>query len=743
MKYIIFILFSLITHNLLFAQEETDTEIEQLLTQLKASKPDTSKISILNKLAVEYIGSDNEKATEYSKLAIELGTKFNSTNGLAQAYYNLAKSFYYQYEFDSIQYYYNTSTLLFKKIENRSIAANFESLMGYVQHIQSNYSEAISHYNKSLILNTVLDDTVGISYCHNDIGAAFYDLGNFEKALSNYFTSLKINEEIKDSSMIARTLANIGGIYEEQEKYSNALSYYQKALLIAKNIDAKNIIANTYLNIGGIFIEENNVDSTIIVYEKALTIYEDLQDIRGIVVLYNLLGQAYSSHNIENNPELLNKALNYFKKSLELNQREIEEVEEEIVSYQGMGEVYNIKGNFSKAIPYLTKAMTMAKEIESLTNIKRTHEFLSVAYAGIGNYEKAYTNYVNYKSLSDTLRNDENIELLTKTSMQYEFDKQQKEQEFVQAKKDLEYQQKQKRDRLIRIFILIGLSIVSLFSIQMFRSYKRKIKDNILLGEQNEEIEKQKEEITDSIRYAKRIQTAILPSNDWVNENLPEHFILFRPRDIVSGDYYWMNKIGDKVIIAAADCTGHGVPGAFMSMLGVSFLNEIVNKNNTIKPSLILNQLRSQVKKTLDQTGKEGEAKDGMDIAICVIDFKTMKLEYSGAYNPLYLFRNGELLETKADKMPIGIYIREKDSFTNHEINLETGDTFYIFSDGFADQFGGPKGGKFKSRPFKALLGNIQPKSMIEQWEILESTFDDWRGDIDQIDDVIILGVRV
>jgi serine phosphatase RsbU (regulator of sigma subunit) len=377
--------------------------------------------------------------------------------------------------------------------------------------------------------------------------------------------------------------------------------------------------------------------------------------------------------------------------------------------------------------------------IEAMT----IYESMSDLYKAMGRYKLAYETFVKYKQFSDTANSDENIELLTQMSMQYEFDKQQEMQKYLQAQREIEYQQKQKRDRLVRFFIIVVLVIVSGFSIQVLRSYQRKKKDNELLASQKTEIEKQKQEITDSIKYAKRIQNAILPSNELAEEILPEHFILFKPRDIVSGDYYWMNKVDNKVIVVAADCTGHGVPGAFMSMLGVSFLNEIINKGQVLESDLILNHLRNRVKKTLGQTGKEGEAKDGMDIAICVIDFEKMALEYSGAYNPLYLYRNNELIEYKADKMPIGIYIREKESFTKHQIPIQKGDTFYIFSDGYVDQFGGENGGKYKSKPFKRYLQGIQQYSMPEQRELLDKNFEEWRGPIEQIDDVILLGVRI
>ena len=273
---------------------------------------------------------------------------------------------------------------------------------------------------------------------------------------------------------------------------------------------------------------------------------------------------------------------------------------------------------------------------------------------------------------------------------------------------------------------------------------EQKVKERTkTIEEQKEEILAKNEEITQSIQYAKRIQTAVLPSVEKMDKALPDYFVLFRPRDIVSGDFYWMAEKDDKVIIVAADCTGHGVPGAFMSMLGVSFLNEIVNKGAVNQANKILNQLRAHVKDTLSQTGKEGEAKDGMDISLLMFDFKKKTVQYSGAYNPLYLIRKGELIETKADKMPIGIHIAEKESFSNNEIKLQKGDTLYIFSDGFIDQFGGDAGRKYMAKPFKRLLAEIQTSPMDEQKFILNETFDTWRGKYNQIDDVIIIGIRV
>lgn len=258
---------------------------------------------------------------------------------------------------------------------------------------------------------------------------------------------------------------------------------------------------------------------------------------------------------------------------------------------------------------------------------------------------------------------------------------------------------------------------------------------------QRDQIAAQKKEITDSIYYAERIQRSLLPPENVLKIVLPEHFILFKPRDIVSGDFYWVTEKTDNVYVTAVDCTGHGVPGAFMSMLGISFLNEIVNKSEETGPEEILNQLRKYIIKALKQAGREGESKDGMDMSILVFNKARNTISFAGANNPLYFIRGGELQEVKGDKMPVGIH-EKMNSFTRHTFNIQRGDTFYIFSDGYADQFGGPRAKKFMYSNFKTLLMTLQTKSMREQGKILDDTIESWKGDIDQIDDIVIIGLR-
>jgi len=256
------------------------------------------------------------------------------------------------------------------------------------------------------------------------------------------------------------------------------------------------------------------------------------------------------------------------------------------------------------------------------------------------------------------------------------------------------------------------------------------------------QIELQKREITDSIHYASRIQSALLPPAKDLDRLLPSYFILNKPRDIVSGDYYWLAQKDNKVVVAVADCTGHGVPGAFMSILGIAFLNEIVNKSTTIVANEMLNQLREQVIKSLRQTGKDDKTRDGIEIALCVVDFNNKKLQYASAFRPLYLIRNNDLSEIKGDNMPIGIYEGEKNPFSIKEMQFEANDIIYMFSDGYADQIGGPDRKTFRSKNFKELLMDIHQKPMPEQKVLLEKKYEEWKRDVEQIDDILVLGIK-
>lgn len=305
-------------------------------------------------------------------------------------------------------------------------------------------------------------------------------------------------------------------------------------------------------------------------------------------------------------------------------------------------------------------------------------------------------------------------------------------------------------DFIIKPFKHFELLIRIKLALKLVENLDKITKQNKQLQAQNIEIEKQrkllenqKKDIIDDIRYSKRIQNAILPTKEFIDSILPEYFIFNKPKNIVSGDFYWVDKKNSKTIIAVADCTGHGISGAFMTMSGMAFLKEIINKYEFNTAGDILEILRKMVIELLQQNGKEGEASDGMDIALCIVDPTNKTLQYAGANNPLYLLRGENLLEYKSDRVPIGMHINKQESFTNHLIHFESNDSIYLFSDGFADQFGGPKNKKFRYKQLRRLITNIQKESMQNQKKVIEKTFVNWKGNYFQVDDVLVMGIKL
>lgn len=327
------------------------------------------------------------------------------------------------------------------------------------------------------------------------------------------------------------------------------------------------------------------------------------------------------------------------------------------------------------------------------------------------------------------------------------------ENELLLAEKELEIANTQlksqtlqlKQEKIQRYLLFGGIIIAVIFIVLLFFTVKQKKQDNKLISKQKDaieiaaiQLEEKNKEIIDSISYAKRIQSAILPPNKIVKEYLVDSFVIYEPKDIVAGDFYWMTQRQNKIIFAAADCTGHGVPGALVSVICNNALNRSVRDYNLTEPAKILDKTREIFIQEFDNSDED--VKDGMDIALCSLQNNT--LEYAGANNPLWLIRNNELIEIKANKQPIGKFDNPT-PYLNHTINLQKGDTFYVFSDGYADQFGGEKGKKFKSANFKKLLLSIQKQSMEEQKKTLQSSFKNWKGNLEQLDDVCIIGVRI
>ena len=599
---------------------------------------------------------------------------------------------------------------------------------GNYYNITGEYEKAIGFFNRSKELFEESSYYVGIGNVYNNLGVTYQNQGKYNEAMDCLIKALSIYETNDDSLKIARTYLNLGLLYFRQDDFSKSMELYNKSLAIREKVNDKAGMALLYNNMAIVNYYMEDYDNVRNYFEKAYQMYVELGHVRqqamtlsNLAEILNIIGQKDS-------------ALSSYNKILEID-RELGNKREEAQTNRQIGELYYSRKDYLKAEDYLFNSLKIAEEIGDLFETKNVYGLLSDIYEEKAQYKKALEYFHLFFAVNDSLFNAEKSRQIQEIETKYETKKKEQQIKNLENEKIIK-DLKIKKQKNFSIFLLTGFVSIFIFLLILFSQIKKIRKANSLLAYQ-------KKQITDSIEYASRIQTAILPPGEYISKVIPDHFILYKPRDIVSGDFYWITHKDDKIVVAAVDCTGHGVPGAFMSMLGFAFLNEIVNKETELKASSILNQLRDYVKESLHQTGKEDEAKDGMDIALCIIDPAKLKLQYAGAYNPLYLIRNDDFISLKADRMPIGIHIIEKESFTNHEIDIQKGDIIYIFTDGYIDQFGGPDSRKFKLTPFKEMLISIKDKTMSEQKEIMETEFDKWKGDRDQIDDVLVIGIKI
>ena len=427
------------------------------------------------------------------------------------------------------------------------------------------------------------------------------------------------------------------------------------------------------------------------------------------------------------------------------------------------------KAELDKGVAKYTNDLKI--NLRALYEGKETYEGMANASAKLNDYVNAYRYQSLASGLKDSIFTEKSQLQISQLRIQYETETMLKENEIL--KRDVKLREAKSRILIIiLISLFMGLLSISIFLILLSRANSHKKKANEELNRTNNElnntlevvnsqkmqIETAHEEITASINYARYIQASLLPKADQIEASLNDHFIIYKPKEIVSGDFYWISRTGGKTIIAAADCTGHGVPGAFMSMLGITLLNEIINKDGISEPGIILDRLRKEVIDSLKQKGYRGEQKDGMDITLCSIDHENMILQFAGAINPMYLVRESAHLDTgiihkfetpdvilseiKGDRMPIGLS-DEMDNFASVEVKIEKGDTFYLFSDGFADQFGGPSHKKFSYRRLREQLIMTRSEALADQKALLEESLHSWMGNNEQTDDIMMIGFKI
>jgi len=575
-------------------------------------------------------------------------------------------------------------------------------------------------------------------------GVAEKNLGNYLNSLTYYFQALKIAEKRNYKSEIAYSKINIANIYIYQQEYQSAIPPLQEALKVATEIANDEIIGYANLNLGRAFSNLNNFEKALFHLNAALNLRSKLNDTEGISVCLKYIGDVYYTQaDIE-------KALTHYFAALSIAKNSKLDTDLMSDAYNKIARCYLTQNKIPQSEQAALESFDFAKEISSVLRLREASFTLYEIYNVKKNYKNSLDYYQKYILFRDSLTNVQNIKQITQLEEKHKYEKESEIMQLEAENKQLIIDEKFKRERNKQYFLYaFALGLIVFLGVVIRHNITRR-KANESLRFQRDTIAKQNEEIRDSILYAARIQTAVLPPLSEISKFFPENFILYLPRNIVSGDFYWAKVLNfsgkDYLIIVAADCTGHGVPGAFMSMLGIAFLNDIVSDTahlNILTSDEILNRLRDKVIGSLNQSGKEKETKDGMDISLCVIDLQAKMMQFSGAYNSMFLAREGELIKINADKMPIGVYPRQIKDFTKTEMQLLKDDRIYLFSDGYPDQFGGETKQKFLIKNFKQLILDNYKLDMKRQEEIFKATFEAWKGSSKQLDDILVMGIKI
>lgn len=743
MKKLVLLFTGLFLFSLLHSQ---DKQTDSLKTALKRAKHDTVKCKVLIELA--NISNKNEGEIYSEELhKIILNHSLPSLN----AFYKrcLAKYYYYKAVWD------NSS---------------------------KDYVSAHDNYKKSLQLSRELKDTTDIILTQFNLALIFKKTGSVSRALECLYEGLQLSEARKDSTDIIFPISEIALIYFEQKDYSNALMAYDKLLKIAMltkddwaiafaqsriarvywNLKNKSkaldyfktciktheenknnaAISNIYSDISKLYKEEGNVAMALEYINKSLDLNKKENDTIEIATALNNIGVIYK----ENNEAL--KALDYLKQSLKIKSQ-LKDKELLVPTLNHLGNVYFTLKEYSSAIKAGEQALQIGESLGIPEYIKNSSELLFKAYVFANKPVLALDMQKKYLKMRDSLNSQDILKTILKNQFENEIEKREgdlKLQASVEKKiMETRNQEEKKRQNIILYSVLFGLIIVSVFAFLIFRSLQKNRQANKVITAQKIEveekshlIEEKQKEILDSINYAKRIQYTLLAHADFLKENIPDHFVYFNPKDIVSGDFYWAAKKGNKFYLAVCDSTGHGVPGAFMSLLNIGFLTEAINEKGIEEPNKVFDFVRQRL---IDNISKEGQ-KDGFDGILICIDKSNNSITYSAANNSPILVQDNKLTELESDRMPVGMGER-KDNFKLFSVDAKSGDSLYLYTDGYADQFGGPKGKKYKYKQLHEMLLKNSNKPLDQQKEIIINSFENWKGNLEQVDDVCVIGIKL
>lgn len=607
----------------------------------------------------------------------------------------------------------------------------------------SEFNNAIKYANEALDLSTKINYVKGKSNAYNSLADAYWFHADYEKAQQYYFKAYRINDSINDQREVAFSLYNIGWILcIQQHNYESDKYLYQSLKIYTDLKDTSgllkicNAIASYYVDrFNKDITQKKYFDSSIVYFNKGIECAKQSKRYGDLGKMYGNLGDLFYQN------KDYTTAMFYNEKSLEIH-RKNQDSSSIMISLLNMGLCEVETNKVREAIEKFNVIVKFNEQHEIKDVQVLTYNALAKSYYKLGNYKEAFEYYEKFMNLKNVLDKEAYSTSISNLQSTYTLEK--SEANIQQLKQANEIQELKNKKNTYFIFGLIVIAFIVIFvAFLLYRQNKQKQLTNLQLKEQNHIIAEKKQEIDNSIQYAKGIQLAILPDVSELTEQFKESFVYYKPKDVVSGDFYWFGKLQDDFYCIAADCTGHGVPGALMSIIGIDKLVQAIFEKKLSNPGKILSYLNQQIKKVLKQHSDASKQMDGMDIALLKFNIALSELEFSGANRPLILIRDKVLIEYKADKTAIAGFTPDNQVFTTTKISLQKNDSLFIFTDGYADQFGGETGKKFMTKNLKDLLISIADLSSSEQKQKIEIAFNDWKKSYEQVDDVLVIGIKI
>lgn len=723
---------------------------------------DTVRLSAANELRIIYEDSNIDSALYIAQSMLEMTKNKSYDKWRAKAFYAIGYANFEKEKFrDAIQFYQQSADVLAKMNKHAGIAKCYSNIgLAYLR--LGEYDKAFDTYKKAKSIFKQTGDTVMLARTINQLAMVRDYEGRWLESLDLYYQSLKIFEDINDAYGQSVILVNIAVIYEQLKDERKATEILNRSLKLKQQTGDEHGEAIILSMLAGYLSDKEEYQQALQYLNKSLKLFEKNEDFEKVSKAYCGIGKVYAR---QGNAV---RAREYYEKGIEL-QRKFELNTELATSLSGLGNVYVQLKQYDEAAKLCHEGLEISKKTGNLNSRKENCMCLTNAYEKKGDAAKALIYFKEYTALKDSLINDENTREATRKEMRFGFAKKQLKDSLAYAQqqqiKDLQLSEQEaviKSEKAQKMILYIGIILFLVIGVLSYRSYRIKKKDNEVIAAQKTEVEKQKgeieqqkdlieeqkhiveekqKEIIDSINYAKRIQYALLAHDALLDSQLNNYFVLFRPKDIVSGDFYWATEHQGKFYLAVCDSTGHGVPGAFMSLLNIGFLSEAIKEKNISQPHNILNYVRERLIESIGQ----GDQKDGMDAILVCLEKEgknIARITYAAANNQPVLVHGNELRELEKDKMPVGKGERTE-SFRLFEIPVTKGDMLVLYTDGFADQFGGPKGKKFKYKPLNDLILQNATLAEQQQKQYLTETFENWKGNLEQVDDVTIVGIRI